>query len=274
MVRGKRLPSGPSTLARLVAHLKAPPKLTLPYLSSLRLTLAARNDHFGARHFLKEQLPRIRYANPNLDIHVRKMTKRPTDHWRPELELSFHDGKSQTLNLHGNWSTAIVRKLMDSAGSPTWARWKAEAARSGLPLIPGAAPEPALDKVLAEQTPEPLLSLDEWRAQNPRRSRRRRAESPVRGPAKTGKAVKGAAQAKRKEQKVATPALVVQAERVPAKAVVPERTKEEEEQRRAAKKEARRARLDAPRLAEEEAERRVALELLAKPRTGAAAVLP
>ena len=54
----------------------------------------------------------------------------------------------------------------------------------------------------------------------------------------------------------------------------PEKAKQDEEQRKLAKKEARRARLDAPRLAEEEAERRVAVELLSKPQTGAAAVLP
>ncbi|KAJ7475651.1 hypothetical protein FB451DRAFT_975268, partial [Mycena latifolia] len=137
MPRGKRLtPSGLSTLALLVSHLKAPPKLALPSLTSLRLTLASRNDHFGARHFLKEQLPRIRYANPDLDIHVRKLTKRPKDEWRPELQLSFYDGRTQTLNLHARWSTAIVRELMDSAGSPAWVRWKAEAARAGVPVVP------------------------------------------------------------------------------------------------------------------------------------------
>ncbi|KAF8207296.1 hypothetical protein K438DRAFT_1517363, partial [Mycena galopus ATCC 62051] len=132
---------GPSHLSRIVAHLRAPPKLSLPSITSLRLTLASRNDHFGARHFLKEQLPRIRFANPDLDIQVRKMTKRPQDEWRPQLDVSFRDGPTQSFNLHGKWSTAIVRELMDSVTSPAWERWKAEAARTGVPLIPGSEHE-------------------------------------------------------------------------------------------------------------------------------------
>ncbi|KAJ7032508.1 hypothetical protein C8F04DRAFT_899229, partial [Mycena alexandri] len=111
------------------------PKLSLPEISSLRITLAARNDHFGARHFLKEQLPRIRFANPDMQIHVRKMTKRPYEEWRPELQISFRNGNTETLNLHAKWSTAIVRELMDLAGAPSWVRWKAEAARTGVPLV-------------------------------------------------------------------------------------------------------------------------------------------
>ncbi|KAJ6544855.1 hypothetical protein DFH09DRAFT_990443 [Mycena vulgaris] len=276
MARGKRiLPSGPSRLSLLVAHLKAPPKLTLPYISSLRLTLASRNDHFGARHFLKEQLPRIRYANPDLDIEVRKIPKRPKDEWRPELKLSFYDGNTQTLNLHARWSTAIVRELMDSAGSPAWARWKAEVARSGLPLVPGAEPEAG--EIIPVPTP-PRFSFDEWHAKHPRKVRRRRGEASPTRATKAGTAV----QPKRKDPKQSKTKPVPAAQTVPA---VPERTptqmladaekaKQEDEKRRAAKKEARRAKLDAPRKAEEEAERRVALELLAKPRTGAAAVLP
>jgi len=265
MARGaKRLPRGPSDLSRLVAHLKAPPKLSLPSINSLRLTLAARNDHFGARHFLKEQLPRIRFANPDLDIQVRKMTKGIKDEWRPELELSFRDGQTQTLNLHGKWSTAIVRELMDSVATPSWERWKAEAARAGVPLIPGAEHEPAITGARSEETTEPRFSLDEWRQHS--RKARRRPESK--------EAKDDGVRTKPKDSKVAAPPPqpepLTEAE-IFAEA---EKAKEEAEARKTAKKEARRARLDAPRLAEEEAERRVALELLSKPRTGAAAVLP
>ncbi|KAJ7674157.1 hypothetical protein B0H17DRAFT_988358 [Mycena rosella] len=267
MVRGKRiLQEGPSRLAQLVSHLKAPPKLSLPYLSSLRLTLATRNDHFGARHFLKEQLPRIRYANPDLNIEVRKAPKRAKDEWRPELRLSFYDGKTQTLNLHARLCSAILRELMDSAGSPAWARWKAEAARAGLPLVPGVEPELAS----TVQTREPRFSYDEWRAKHPPKVRRRRGE-----PSTRETKAKSTVQTKRKKDAKQAKAAPAAPEPVEMDAeTAKEKAKEEDDQRRAAKKEARRAKLDAPRLAEEEAERRVALELLSKPRTGAAAVLP
>jgi len=237
----------------------------LPSISSLRLTLAARNDHFGARHFLKEQLPRIRFANPDLDIQVRKMTKRPQDEWRPELEVSFRDGQTQTLNLHGKWSTAIVRELMDTVASPSWERWKAEVTRTGVPLVPGAEHEPPATEVLSEEQPEPRFSLDEWR-QHSRKARRRPENNEV----------KDGAQTKQQDSKEAGVAAPPQPE-PPTEAQMladAEKAKQEAEARKAAKKEARRAKLDAPRLAQEEAERRVALELLSKPRTGAAAVLP
>ena len=42
------------------------------------------------RHFVKEDLPRIRYANPAIDIEVTKMLKSKEDTWKPEMlvELS------------------------------------------------------------------------------------------------------------------------------------------------------------------------------------------
>ncbi|KAJ7219974.1 hypothetical protein GGX14DRAFT_584885 [Mycena pura] len=254
MARGINLPTGPSALSRLVAHLKAPPKLSLPHIRSLRLTLAARNDHFGARYFLKEQLPRIRYANPDLEIHVRKMAKRPKDEWRPELQLSFHDGKTQSMNLHAKWSSTIVRELMDTAGSLAWARWKTEAERSGVPIIHGAEHEPPS----TDERPMPRFWYDEWRAKHPQKARRLREASYTRRNAKEARGVKGGSKSS-KETTVAAGSQTLE---------------QEHEKRRATKKEARRARLDAPRLAEVEAERRVQLELLSKPRTGAAAVLP
>ncbi|KAK7055450.1 L51-S25-CI-B8 domain-containing protein [Favolaschia claudopus] len=246
---GRRLPQGPSDLSRLVANLRVPPRLTLPSVSSLKLTLAARNDHFGARHFLKEQLPRIRFANPDLEIQIRKMNKRREDDWRPELQVVFRDGQTRTWNLHGKWSTQIIRELMDDAAPPSWERWKAEAARTGVPLIPGAENEPA---TTSDQT-EPRFSFDEWLRQ-PRKIRRATA-APKATTVSAAQTKPSSATATSEEGLDAADPL-------------------NEEERKAAKKEARRAKLDAPRLAQEEAEKLVALELLNKPRTGAAAVLP
>nr|GAT60893.1 predicted protein [Mycena chlorophos] len=234
MPRGK--PTGPSPLSQLVAHLRAPPRLALPQIASLQLTLASRNDHFGARHFLKEQLPRIRFANPDLAIQVRKFNKHRAHDWRPELQLSFKNGNTQTLSLHGKWSTTIVREVMDLGESAGWERWKAEAQRTGSPLVPGMENAPEV----VDPRPDPGVSFDAWRLKYTRAQRR---------------AMESKADGKKGREKE-------------------ELTPEEEEQRREAKKEARRARLDAPRLAEEEAERLVQLELQSKPQTGAAAILP
>ena len=40
-------------------------------------------------HFLKEDLPRIRYANPKIDIRVNKLVKTKDETWQPELVLEF-----------------------------------------------------------------------------------------------------------------------------------------------------------------------------------------
>jgi hypothetical protein len=40
-------------------------------------------------HFLKEDLPKIRYANPKIDIQVNKLVKIKEETWQPELVLDF-----------------------------------------------------------------------------------------------------------------------------------------------------------------------------------------
>jgi hypothetical protein len=111
MSRTKTLP-GPSRLSQVLAGLRTGPRLELRSLQNLKLTLAAKNDHFGARcfflflfitsillilfflkkktpisnrHFVNGQLPRIRYANPDLNIQVSKIPGNPT----AEMILTF-----------------------------------------------------------------------------------------------------------------------------------------------------------------------------------------
>ncbi|KDQ30249.1 hypothetical protein PLEOSDRAFT_1092050 [Pleurotus ostreatus PC15] len=160
MARKPKTIPGPSRLSKILANLNASPRLELSNLQSIKLTLASKNDHFGARHFLKEELPRIRWANPTLDIEVEKVPKTIKEAWKPELELRFTNGQAQTLDLHGKWSTTIVRELMDTAGARSWFAWKEESAATGSPLLRGEerAPEPV------EASPKPLPSLAAFRA--------------------------------------------------------------------------------------------------------------
>ncbi|KAF5376894.1 hypothetical protein D9615_007201 [Tricholomella constricta] len=160
----KRAAAGPSHLARVLENLNAAPKLTLSNLKSLKLSLAFQNDHFGARHFVKEQLPRIQYANPNLNIQVEKVRKTANEAWRPEIELEFVNGKQTTLDLHEKWSSTILKELMELAGGEPWAKWKAQAAASGLPVVPGEENE---HRVVNRPTRTPLPSLKVFRASAP-----------------------------------------------------------------------------------------------------------
>ena len=111
-------PIGLSRLSQILQKLKSDLKPALPpSLRSLKLTYAKRNDHFGARcvrhsfndsttfephpdalyvtfvencrHFVKEELPRIRYANPALAIEVSKVPKSQEDTWQSSLIMEF-----------------------------------------------------------------------------------------------------------------------------------------------------------------------------------------
>jgi small subunit ribosomal protein S25 len=115
-----RLPPGPSRLSQTLKHLQKQPRLALPNVAALKLQLAARNGHFGARyatheclgrsflrcccrgrsHFLKHELPRIQYANPALTIEVNKVPRDIADTWAPELELTFGTHELSTLFWH------------------------------------------------------------------------------------------------------------------------------------------------------------------------------
>lgn len=41
------------------------------------------------RHFVKEDLPRIRYANPAIDIQVTKLLKTKEETWKPEMVVEL-----------------------------------------------------------------------------------------------------------------------------------------------------------------------------------------
>jgi small subunit ribosomal protein S25 len=111
---------------------------------------------------LKEDLPRIRYANPKIDIHVNKLVKTKDETYHPELVLefcqspftanncasSYHtfplaDGRKQRLYLHNKWSSTIFQELMDTAGGNSWTRWKAERSEAGLPVVDVPLQSPA-----------------------------------------------------------------------------------------------------------------------------------
>ncbi|KAN0138627.1 hypothetical protein V8E53_003615 [Lactarius tabidus] len=130
-------PLGPSRLSKILQNLNRAPRPVLVGVKSITLTLAQRNDHFGARHFLKEDMPRIRFANPKVDIRVNKLPKTVEEVWKPELVLEFSDGRKQVFDIHNKWSSGIFEEVMESAGGNSWARWKTERAENGLPIVDG-----------------------------------------------------------------------------------------------------------------------------------------
>jgi len=162
---------GTVRLAKLLSHLNASPKLALSGLKRLKLSYAFGNDHFGARHFVRQNLPKIRFDNPNLEIEVERVKKTEQERWRPEMELEFENGKTTTLNLHNKWSTTILKELMTIAGGDPWKKHVATSIAAGLPPIFGEAFQQGIVKSEVERKvkkdTEPLPSLKEYRAKNP-----------------------------------------------------------------------------------------------------------
>jgi hypothetical protein len=62
---------------------------TLVRGKSFNLCLSIQLTECVHSHFLKEDLPRIRHANPKIDIQVKKLVKTKDETWQPELVLEF-----------------------------------------------------------------------------------------------------------------------------------------------------------------------------------------
>ncbi|KAF4623313.1 hypothetical protein D9613_001524 [Agrocybe pediades] len=162
--RSETLPRGVLRLKDILTHLNAQPKLSLSGVKQLRLTLASKKAHYGAQHFVEENLPQIRWANPNLDIVVRKEMKTPQEHWKPEMVIEFESGKVETVDMNDKFSSKILRELMDKAGDDLWRRHVADCKKTGAPVLPDA-PTPKPTKK-AESTKD-LPNLEEFFKANP-----------------------------------------------------------------------------------------------------------
>ncbi|KAI0761162.1 hypothetical protein BD413DRAFT_591883 [Trametes elegans] len=131
MPRKPKTIPGPSRLSIILKQLTREPQPHLPNLKSLKLTYAYRNDHWGARHFVKEDLPRIRYANPSVDISVDKKLKTKEETWAPEFVVELKNGTTHNLDINGKWSTTIFSELMELSAGPWWQKWKKQQAQAG-----------------------------------------------------------------------------------------------------------------------------------------------
>ncbi|KAF8170366.1 hypothetical protein BJ912DRAFT_861193 [Pholiota molesta] len=173
--RSETIPGGIVRLSKLLSHLNAPPKLVLPAVKRLRLSLAAKGDHFGAQDFVKNHLPRIRYANPNLDIEVQKVPKAPDERWRPEMEVELVDGKVEKLDMNEKWSTSITKELMNLTGGEEWQRHVFSSKNAGLPILPGEDVHEIEERKLKakpSKTGEKLPTLAEYLKAHPEKAKK------------------------------------------------------------------------------------------------------
>ncbi|KAJ1647717.1 hypothetical protein J3B02_004398 [Coemansia erecta] len=80
-----------------------------PSIRSVTLTLSQRTRAPGARHFWRENLRRIQYANPNLPIEV----VYPREPCMPKLEIKFANSAVESFSISGMRSDEICRKLLE-----------------------------------------------------------------------------------------------------------------------------------------------------------------
>jgi len=99
-------------LAKTLEWLTKEPKPILEKVTSLELTYAYRNDHFGARHFAKEELPRIAYNNPSIRIHVDRRLMKPEEAWKPIMKVSLGDENTKELDMEKKSSFHILEELL------------------------------------------------------------------------------------------------------------------------------------------------------------------
>ncbi|KAI9469478.1 hypothetical protein LPJ78_000287 [Coemansia sp. RSA 989] len=98
---------------RILARLETGSGATklLPTVESLVLTLSQRTRAPGARHFWRENLRRIQYANPTLPIVV-NFPRKPC---QPSLEIKFTNAESTSFSLSQLSSEDICKRLLEKA---------------------------------------------------------------------------------------------------------------------------------------------------------------
>ncbi|KII94449.1 hypothetical protein PLICRDRAFT_101265 [Plicaturopsis crispa FD-325 SS-3] len=141
----RKLPAlkGPSRLSTILQQLDSPPKLKLLRLKSLKLKYSPNYDHFGARRFVKDELPKIQWANPNVGIEIERKRWSKEDPWRPEIRLTYDNGNEQVVDMGMKRSSAILKELMDAAGDSEWKRWHADSVAQGHASVTSPRARPA-----------------------------------------------------------------------------------------------------------------------------------
>ena len=119
---------------------------------------------------MKDELPRIQYANPRIAIEVNRIPKAKEDTWQSSMSMEFgkflwpsryrfaenfpDDGSKKTFTMDGKWSSTIFADVMDAAGTPAWDKWKATRKAAKLPIVdsPPKAREPSLPQSTTKKT--------------------------------------------------------------------------------------------------------------------------
>lgn len=141
-----------------------------PGLRALELTFAMRNKDYGARKFLKYDVPSLVYANPALQIKQ----NRPERVENPTLVMQFDNGSTRTMSLKMKNSDLIREEFKElvraafatpAAGPSTSSPPSPSPSTASSPAPPEQQQDADKDKsaptpATAEKTSEPILPTD------------------------------------------------------------------------------------------------------------------
>ncbi|KAF7978974.1 hypothetical protein HWV62_44223 [Athelia sp. TMB] len=166
MPRRPRTIPGPSRLSGFLKDLTRAPRLVLSEdVTRLKMAYKFKGGDFAAKYFVKEELPRIRYANPALTIEVDKLNPSNPKQKAQEssITLEFANRPAQTIPITHARSTGLLTDLMSLGGSSAWSEWAKQRTAKGEPILP----EPEVQSEL-KASPTTLLSKKQpWRVRAP-----------------------------------------------------------------------------------------------------------
>jgi len=171
MPRRIRTIPGPSRLAGFLKQLTRAPRLVLSEdVTRLKLAYKFKGGDFAAKYFVKEELPRIRYANPALAIEVDKLNPANPKHKAQEssIILEFVNRPAQTISITHARSTGLLTDLMSLAGSPAWSEWVKQRTAKGEPIIPESEAPVEPKSALATGPTATLSKKLPWRVKAPK----------------------------------------------------------------------------------------------------------
>ncbi|KAF9974113.1 hypothetical protein BGZ73_002611 [Actinomortierella ambigua] len=80
-----------------------------PDVKKISLAFSRKSDNSGARYFLKENMPRLQYNNPQIQFEVTKVKDAVIV---PEVTVEFANGPAQKISCSKIQSSDICKKLL------------------------------------------------------------------------------------------------------------------------------------------------------------------
>ncbi|KAI8054600.1 hypothetical protein BDF22DRAFT_680189 [Syncephalis plumigaleata] len=85
----------------------------LPNVRKVTLTLHRNSANFGARYFIRENLPRLQFNNPQVEFHVTRVATPQS----PKLTVQMVDGSIKEMAIKRVNSEQVCREFIKLTGA-------------------------------------------------------------------------------------------------------------------------------------------------------------